>query len=121
MSNKYTIRQRVAIAELLEVLSLIGRAENVPLSVIAGVLKRMDDILNRDAAVHLEPHEMTFHGMAEARRTVAQWIEKLNTAQAAQQGSVCPVCHGAGTIGGGIMQRVCCSYCRGAGTMQGVV
>ena len=80
MSNKYTIRQRVAIAELVEVLSLFGRAETtVPQSVVEGVLVRMHDILHRDAATHLEPHEMTFHGMVEAKRLLAQWIEKLAT------------------------------------------
>ena len=79
MSNKYTIRQRVAIAELVEVLSLIGRCKPDPIlwAVAQGVCQRMYDILHRDAATHLEPNEMTFHGMVEAKRLLAQWTEKL--------------------------------------------
>ena len=75
MSNKYTIRQRVAIAELVEVLSLIGRCEPDPTmyAVTQGVCQRMHDILHRDR----QPEEMSFHGMVEAKRLLAQWNEKF--------------------------------------------
>ena len=80
MTNKYTIRQRIAVAELVEVLSMIGRCDEreklAVMPVTKGVLERMHRILHKDADPYIKPHEFTTHGMVEAKRLLARWIEK---------------------------------------------